>query len=112
MSEFEGKKIPEWSIFDRVDEIEDITLKLMEKTDITEPTLSKASTMARDALILARNSFVLGFFANFYNSDNPRKGRDNFIQILMEAGLSEEVLKWIEDSLTGTCNIIEKSHEP
>lgn len=113
MSTPEGeKKMPQWSIFDRLDEIEDITLKLMEKTDITEPTLNKTSTMARDALILARYSFILGFYATCHNDDNPRKDRDDSIQILMEAGLGEETLKWLEDILTETCNIIEKSHEP
>ncbi len=113
MSTPEGeKKIPEWHLFDRLDELEEITLKLMEKADTTEPTLKGTAVVARDALILAINSLVLLFFENVYKSDNPRRERDSFIQILMGSGLSEDTLKWIEDSLTKTCKFIEKSHKP
>ena len=38
-----GKRIPEWSIFDRLDEVEKITLEQMEKTDTIEPTLKNTT---------------------------------------------------------------------
>ena len=53
---------PEWSLFDRLDELESITLQLMEKADTAEPTLKGTSTIAKDARILAIFALSTAFF--------------------------------------------------
>ncbi len=93
MSTPEGeKKIPEWSIFDRLDELEDITLKLMEKTDVTEPTLEETSVVARDAKILADYALTISFGLAIAGHSNPREGKDILLKLLKDAGLSKEML--------------------
>jgi len=94
--EGESKQIPEWSIFDRLDELEDITLNLMEKADTTEPTLKETSTIARDARLLAEFAFILGFSAYIGDSsDNPIELKDKFTSVLKSQNLNEELFEAI-----------------
>ncbi len=100
---------PEWSIFDRLDELEDITLKLMEKTDVTEPSLKDTSTMATDAIILAL--FVLGtaFLESATNVQNPRAQKDHYIDSFKQVGLSPKILEGAEKVLIQMCELIEEA---
>jgi len=103
-----GKKIPEWSIFDRLDEVEKITLELMEKAGITEPTLKETSTKARDAIILAEYAFVLGAGFNIAHDPHPRVAKDASISLLKKAGLSQEILDGLDAFLIALCEAAEK----
>ena len=100
---------PEWSIFDRLDELENITLKLMEQTDTAEPTLKKTSATARDARILALNAFAWAFFASAIKSPNPTALKDAAIDSLKPAQLSPEILESLEEILIKICDILEKA---
>ncbi len=99
---------PEWSIFDRLDELEDITLKLMEKADTAEPTLKGTSTVARDASILASYAFALGVGHQILKVSNPRATKDKCIQLLKEAGLSEQIVNKLDGWLVKACEAQEK----
>ena len=99
---------PEWSIFDRLDELEDITLKLMEKADTTEPTLKEVSPIARDASILAKQGFIFSFINYAVKASNPRETKDMWIRILKTNGLSEKTLDSMEKLMFGVCESIEK----
>ena len=81
---------PEWSIFDRLDELEDITLGLMEKTDTTEPTLKNTSTVARDAITIAKLGFMLAFRLQAIGASNPRAEKNKCIDLMKRVGLSGE----------------------
>ena len=100
---------PEWALFDRLDELEDITLKLMEKADITEPTLKNTSATARDARILALNALALAFFASAKESPNPRVLKDAVIDSLKPAELSLEIREFLEEILIKICDILEEA---
>ncbi len=100
---------PEWSIFDRLDEIEDITLKLMEKADITEPTLKDTTTIAREARILAWYGIGMGFLETAQDLPNPRALKDNIIRSLNNLGLSQRTLKTMEEMLIKMCEVIEEA---
>ena len=103
---------PEWSIFDRLEELEDITLKLMEKTETAEPTLKSVSTVAKDASILARYAILFAFTSSVADkSDDPRRLKDTYIEFLKRAGLSEEQLKRLRDRLVTVCEIIKEMGE-
>ncbi|MFB0559179.1 MAG: hypothetical protein ACETVS_01410 [Dehalococcoidales bacterium] len=107
--EREGKQTPEWNIFDRLDELEDITLKLMEKVDEAEPMLKNVASMLKDALIMGQ----VGIYFNFVSvarlvRRDYRKGRDIFIRNLKSQGLSKERLEEVEHTLTQFCERIEK----
>ena len=106
-----GKKIPEWQLFDRIDELEDITLKLWEEADATGPTLKKTSSVARDSLIVARNAILLNFIetvVRLSDSNRARKKKDMWLEILKRAGLSEETLNWLRKTMTRVCEVVEE----
>ena len=98
---------PEWSIFDRLDELEDITLGLMEKADVTEPTLENTSTVARDASILAHLGFLLAFTSTAARSSVPRETKDRWIHVLKASGLSEKMLNLVEEFMITICESVE-----
>lgn len=107
--EGEDKKIPEWSIFDRLDELEDITLKLMEKADTTDPTLKETSSIARDARLLAQFAFILGFAAYIGgSSDEPIELKDKLIGILKSQNVSGELFESISNYLVNVTKKFEK----
>lgn len=107
--EGEDKKIPEWSIFDRLDELEDITLKLMEKADTTEPTLRETSSTTRDARLLAELAFTLAFSAYLGDSsDKPIELKDKLIGILESQGLSEKLFEPISNYMVNATKRFEK----
>ena len=110
MSTPEGeKKMPEWSIFDRLDELEDITLKLWEKADTTEPTLKDIAIAVRDVHILATAAFGIGFWLIALGLKNPRALEDDYIHGFKKAGLSQKRLEFVEGLLTAACEHIEES---
>jgi hypothetical protein len=98
----------EWSIFDRLDEVEKITLEQMEKTDAIEPTLKNTATRAKDASLLAFFALGMGFMASAIDYPNPRELKDRYIHALKRLGLSERALKITENVLIETCELIEK----
>jgi len=102
------KKIPEWSIFDRLDEVEKITLEQMEKTDTIEPTLKNTATRAKDASLLAFVALGMGFMASAIDYPNPRELKDHYIHALNRLDLSERALKIVENVLIKLCELIEK----
>ena len=107
--EGEGKKPPEWDIFDRLDELEDITLQLMEKTDKAEPALKDIASMLNDALIMGQAGVIFSFVVSARVAGHDyRKGKDLFIETLRSQGLSKERVKDVEDTLVRVCKFIEK----
>jgi len=100
---------PEWSIFDRLDELENITLELMEKADTSEPTLKDTSTMARDAIILALFAFGAAFLESATDVQNPRAQKDRYISSLKQVGLSPKMLEVTERVLIQMCELIEEA---
>jgi hypothetical protein len=100
--------IPEWSIFDRLDELEKITLEQMEKTDTIEPTLKNMAIVARDAIILARHALWFGFVHSVAFGRNPRELKDSQLELLKKAGLSGEQLQWLEQAMILVCKLFER----
>jgi hypothetical protein len=109
MSEAEGKNIPEWSIFDRLNELEDITLKLMEKDDTLEPTLKDTAVIAKDAFILATLNFVRSFIVDASTAVNRRALKDELIAYFKRRGMSEKTRNLMEETLVDTCERLEKN---
>ena len=99
---------PEWSIFDRLDELEDITLKLMEQTEVKEPNLKDTSTAANDANILAKQTLIFAFIHWAATGHSQRETKDRIISILKKTGLSEKMLDSVEGRMTEVCEFVEK----
>lgn len=108
----EGKseKIPEWGIFSRLDELENLTLELMGKTETTEPTLQRINTKLKDADILARMAFMLAFthWSTQIEVQNIRKRRDVWLKYLKKLGLTPESLEWTNRIMTIACELREE----
>jgi len=100
---------PEWHIFDRLDELENITLELMEKADTTEPSLKNTSARAHDASILALFALVTAFGAVASDVQNPRALKDGYIVNLKRAGLSQKMLELAGNVLVQMCKLIEET---
>ena len=83
----------------------------MEKADVTEPTLEGTSTVARDAVILARLGFAIAFFNHIRNTSHPREFKDKWIQILKAARLSEEMLDSVEELMVLACEPHDESKD-
>jgi len=107
-SEGEGKKTPEFLIFDRIDELENISLKLMEETEATKPTLENVQSLANDTLILAELALVLSFINYSKGSKKYRYYKDDFIEHLRKRGLSTEKLDLINKYFTWACRGFDK----
>ena len=106
--EEEGKKIPEWNIFDRIDELENITLDLMEKTDTTKPELDIIAVRLKDAMILGT---CATYFCHAITSKvigQPRQVKDMMLNLLKEKELSEDILDILTNSLNMLCETIEE----
>jgi len=107
--EREPDKLPEWSLFDRLDELENITLKLMEKADTTEPTLKEVTEIARDAHLLAELAFILGFSAYIgQSSDSPIELKDKFTSVLKSQSLNEELFEAISNYMVNATKSFER----
>ena len=105
MSTPEGeKRIPEWGIFDRLDELEKITLELMEKTDTTEPTL-------KDTAVLAEVAFLLGVGFHIVEARDSMLAKNVSMDILKAAGLSEGKLDAMDKLLTATYQATQKKQD-
>ena len=83
MSESERKKLPEWGIFDRLSELEDITLKLMEKDDTIEPTLKNIAVIAEDARIIAKWALTLSAAWAIEKTSEHRQFKDELLKGFM-----------------------------
>ncbi len=99
---------PKWSIFDRLDELEDITLGLMEKAETTEPTLKDASTVARDAITIAKLGFMLAFRLQATGASNPRAEKNRCIDLMKRVGLNEKELDRLDAWAVAVCECLEK----
>lgn len=106
-SKGEGKKIPEWSIFDRIDELENITLELMDKTEKAEPTLTKFVDSVTDAIVLASYGIWMTFILACEEASAPREGKNLILKQLKEQGLSEKSLQWLDGSLDNAAEAAE-----
>jgi len=95
-AEGEDEKIPEFFIFDRIDELERISLELMEDTGLTKPTLKQTQLTAKDALILAEMAFILTF-APYYEKSKKLWGAIS--AVLKTRGMSEDRLTSIKKYL-------------
>ena len=102
---------PEWSIFDRLDELEKITLEQMEKADTIEPTLKNTATAAKDARNLALFSLAMSFmsFALAAHLENPRKLKDSYIKGLKHLRLNQKLLEVVDSSLIEMCELLEET---
>jgi len=105
---------PEWDIFGRIEELEDITLELAGafesagKPDAESTPGEAAAALPRDTIILAQNAFILGFRALVALSSRPRKMKDRWVGFLKKQGLSKEVLNSLEEWMVAICDAIEK----
>ncbi len=100
---------PEWHIFDRLDDLEKITLELMDKADTTEPTLKSTFTIAKDSTVLTLFALATAFAAVASDVRNPRALKDGYIASLKQAGLSPKMLELVEKLLIEMCKLIEKN---
>ena len=91
-----SKKIHEWSIFDRLDEVENITLDLMDKTDKVIPEMGNVALTSQDALIMARYGLWAFFNLMCMQGRDPAAGRDIFLRQLKDWGLSKKSLSWLK----------------
>ena len=110
-SESKSKKMPEWNIFDRLDELDYITVQLMDKPKAGEPTLTEIQTMLKDASILARFGVLLAF-SHHSTQANIRKARKLQVSILKHLGnqgLSQESLKWLRGTMGHAVRLREES---
>lgn len=107
-SEREGKKIPELFIFDRIDELEKISLELMESTEDTKPTLKSIQILVNDTFILAELALIISFINYCAGTKKHREYKDDFIGMLKNRGLSSEKLDIINKYFTWACEGFEK----
>lgn len=82
-SEKEERKIPEWDIFKRIKDLEDLYLEQMQKIDETEPAL-------RDTSIVALLAFMIGIESQLKKSSNPPKTAERWINLIKDTRLSEK----------------------
>ncbi len=99
----------EWSIFDRLDELEEITLNIMEKTDSAEPRLKDTLITTRGTWMLAFNAYALAFLAGAVDAPNPRALKDAAIDSFQHPELSPKTQEVIEEVLIKACEFIEKA---
>lgn len=108
----EGKKIPEFFIFDRVDELEKISLELLEKTESVEPELKKTNATAKDGLFIAVFAYTYAFISIVNQYPHlARKLKDNMLGHLKNVGLSAEGIEMVGKVMTVVCDAIEKSKD-
>ncbi len=102
---------PEWNIFSRLEELEDITLKIMEKAETTAPTLNDIATTAKDARNLAIFGVAMSFvsFALSAHLENPRKLKDSYIKGLKHLRLNQKLLEVVDSSLIEICELLEET---
>ena len=106
MNESGGKsnKLPEWSIFERLDELETITLELMDKKDKTEPKVTRELTQSKDAFLLAQLAYVVTFttFAQAADKNKLVGVKDSILKFATNVGMSEETRKWLDTTMLNT----------
>ena len=107
--EQKGNKAPEWSIFNRIDELEKISLELMEKTETVEPALNDVAARAKDNLIVATYAYGFAFTSlALQNPQQARKRKDDMVNRFKRLGLSAERLKTLSETMTFICDSLEE----
>jgi len=100
---------PEFFLFDRIDELEKISLELIEKTDTVEPVLKDTATMAKDNLIVATYAYVFAFTAlALRNPRGTRKQKDEMLNRFKRLGMSAKRLETLSEAMTVVCNVVEE----
>ena len=109
-SEKEMNDIPEWDVFKRIDELETVTLKIMDQTDKAEPTLKEMQSVLKDFGIISRTALMLSFmnWARVIKPQYVRKHRDMWLKYLKDQQLSETSIEWVNEMMTQICEIKEK----
>ena len=100
-SKQEDSKTPKFFIFDRIDELENITLELMDKTSSVEPTLKSTSESANDAVKLAQLTFILQFSLFIrQNPDRAKRILDHWSGLLKALDVNEQIYKNLRSFMT------------
>ena len=107
-SEGEGKKLPEWSIFDRLDELEDITLDLMGKADRVEPSLETINDSVQDTVLMAKYGIWLTFLLASKDNTKYVELKDAILKQLRDIGVGEQPLQSLSNSLNSACDAIKE----
>ena len=100
----EGKrKVPEFFIFDRLDELENITLELMEKADVEKPSVEGALRLAKHASTIAEYGFLLAFRGAVDKAGNKKVAKamkDLLFKGIREGAVIERRVDVIESILS------------
>ncbi|MBA7663972.1 hypothetical protein ES703_72021 [subsurface metagenome] len=105
------KKVPEFFIFDRLDELENITLELMEKADLGEPSVEIATRLAKHATIIAEFGLVLTFLGRVREAKSKSEAialKDSLLDGLRERSAIAERVDVIDKIF---CNRLDKIWE-
>lgn len=110
MSKSEGKgSISEWQLFNRIDELEKITLELMDKTESVEPTLKDTAALARAAFHTGLFGFILGFSAASQNIKDRRKFKDEWVEYMKSQGVDKALVDHLHEWMLYICKQQEKA---
>ena len=106
----EENKPPEWHLFDRLDDLESITLELMDKVGTTEPTLENVRSIAVDAYLLAIICFNIAF-QRIAEEAMPtiRSTINEASSSMIELGISESTVKRLLGIMTDICDRVENN---
>ena len=83
-----AEKKPEWDVFGRIEELEDITLEVMDKLKVAEPKVAGAAQTAYEGFTLALLALFLAFPIFAAHSSNPRAQKDFYIGLLRKGKIS------------------------
>lgn len=97
---------PQWDIFRRIEDLEDLYLDQAGKVEAVEPTLKDISAQVSDATIMSRYGLLVSFVVGSIDRD-PREGKTVVIDFLKDAGLSDKQLESLNLSLSALCEMIE-----
>lgn len=91
---------PEFDIFKRIEDLEGITLELMDKTQVTEPTLKSLAASITEINKLS-NVMCLWIFMLTVHDDLSitRRSKDSAIGFLRRHGVEAERVELIEQTL-------------
>jgi hypothetical protein len=103
------RETPEWNIFDRLDELENITLDLMDKTVATEPTLRNTTNVATEALSLATVALVIAFTsASVSNPPITRRLRGICVRLLERQSVSKKTVENLASRMATISEIMDR----
>ena len=95
----------------RIENLEDISLELMEKADTAGPIVKDPVTGAKDANAIAKYAFLVGFAVAISGASDPRERMSKWTRILSSAGLSREMLDWMEGWMATIVHLSEELDE-